>query len=78
VLHVVIDNENNKRSFIPCAELSPGRMVVKNQKFVVSVWTKIAETWNDPDFDPATKAMPNKHTNFCRIRDFFLMNLLLI
>ncbi len=39
-------------------------MSVENQKFVVSVWTKIAETWKDPDFNPVTKAMPNEHTNF--------------
>ncbi len=64
VLHATIDNEDNKRSFIRRADLPPGRMSVENQKSVVSVWTKIAETWNDLDFNPATKAMPNEHTNF--------------
>jgi hypothetical protein len=39
-------------------------MSVENQKLFVFVWTKIAETWNNPDFNPATEAMPNEHPNF--------------
>jgi hypothetical protein len=39
-------------------------MAIENQKSMVSVWTKIAETCNNRDFNPATKAMLNEHTNF--------------
>jgi hypothetical protein len=64
VLHAIIDNNDIKSSFLCHAELPSGCMAVKNRMFVISVWTKIAETWNGPSFEPTTEALPNKDTNF--------------
>ena len=39
-------------------------MAIENLVHIVSVWTKIAELWNDMTFEPLTKALPDEHTDF--------------
>ena len=64
VLHAIIDNEDIKGSFLRRAELPSGRMAIENRAHIVSVWTKIAEAWNDPAFEPSTEALPDERTDF--------------
>ena len=39
-------------------------MAIENRLHIVSVWTRIAEVWNDTIFEPLTKALPHEHTDF--------------
>jgi hypothetical protein len=64
VLHAIIDNEDIKGSFLCQAVLPSGRMAIENRMHIVSVWTKIAEAWNDPAFEPCTEALTKDQTNF--------------
>ncbi len=64
VLHAIIDNEDIKGSFLRRVVLPSGHMAIENRVHIVSVWTKIAEAWNDPAFEPCTEALTKEHTYF--------------
>ena len=63
VLHAIFDNNDIKGSFLCREELLSGRIAIENRIHIVSMWTKIAEAWNDPAFEPLTEALPDQHTD---------------
>ena len=53
LIHCIVDNDDIKDAFIHRNKTTRGRSEIENRNHTVSVWSKIADTWNNPSDLPA-------------------------
>jgi hypothetical protein len=64
LIHSIVDNDDIKGAFIHRNRISRGRLEIENQNHTESVWSKIADMWNNPQFMPVTENMTSVHSDF--------------
>ena len=64
LIHCIVDNDDIKDAFIHRNKTTRGRLEIENRNHTESVWSKIADKWNDPQFEPVTEDMTSEHSDF--------------
>jgi hypothetical protein len=64
LIHALIDHDDLKSKFLNRLNLPAGRSTVENREQLraTDVWHKLAEKWNDPQFEPETVSLPSLHS----------------
>lgn len=68
LIHSLIDGDDNKCRYHNCHDVPSWRMAAENQNTteskVASVWSKLTNKWNIPNFCPVTAFLPDTYPNF--------------
>ena len=64
LIHCIVDNDDIKDAFIHQNKTTRVRLENENRNHTESVWSKIADKWNDPQFEPVTEDMTSEHSDF--------------